>query len=141
MVRDTARLGNDITLNDVGLAAVFAGQDDFTCGGVAAGGIFPLGLQIRNQQKFDTPLTLMKKNGLISRQLVGISLGDPDSPTAEGAHIVFDELDVADYVGILHWVGIAPNTQDWIIPLDGVKFGAMELGCDRKPCTVLVRFG
>ncbi len=134
-------MGNDITLNDIGLASVFAGEDDFTCGGIAAGGIFPLGLQIRNKQNFDTPLTAMKKNGLISRQLVGISLGDPDSLSAEGAHIIFDELDETDYLGNIHWVDRDQTSNDWIVPMDSVTFDDKVLGCDGKPCTVLVRYG
>ncbi len=123
---------------DVGLASVFAGEDDFTCGGVAAGGIFPFGLQVRNQQNFDTPLTAMKRNGLISRQLVGISLGDPNSPIAEGAHITFDELNETAYLGGIHWVDRVQTSSDWIVPLDEVTFGGKALKCDENPCTVLV---
>ncbi len=128
-----------MTLHDVGLASVFAGDDDFTCRGVRAGGIFPLGFQVRNTQNVDTPLTAMKRSGLISRQLVGISLGDPDSALAEGAHITFDELDETDYLGGIHWVDKVPTSNEWIVPLDEVKLGDKVMECDGNPCSILVR--
>ncbi len=126
-------------MNDVGLASVFGGDDDFACAGVVAGGIFPLGFQIRSTQNADTPLTAMEQDGLISRQLVGISLGDPNSDVAEGAHVTFDALDETDYIGDIHWVDKLPTSNDWIVPMDYVKLGGKVLECDGNPCSVLVR--